>query len=204
MSLMLRSRSGSGKIYDSSEANQSFVDRHTSLHDDSSVWGSEIRGSLITDSTICHSQIKNSFVTSSFVTNAVIIDSPLIATELVAGGFILRSSVTGASRISGGEIVDSDVKNLTLLGGRLVGLDFDAREGYISRGIWARPPRIEVIGEGLTITESVTDENGLNLYCGCFEFPAHRWLKIGERYGKSLGLSVAQVDEIRQIIYSWL
>lgn len=200
---MLRHRQGSGKLYDSSEALASFVNRSSELHNGTSVWASEIRESLIVDSTIVHSQILNSFIASSFVSNTSVIDSPLVATELLAGGLILRSSIKGRTRVLDGEIIDCSISNLTLLGGTLSGFEWDAREGYVSRGTWLRPPR-QLLFDGLTITESVIDQNGLNLFCGCFEYPASHWLKCGDRYGKALGLTPKEVDRIRHTIYEWL
>ena len=199
---MLRHRTGSGKLFDSSEAHDSLVDKHSELHKGASVWHSEIRKSLIVDSSVVHSRVHNSFIHSSFISNTAIVDCPLIAAELLAGGFIYRSEVRGKSRISGGLIEDCHIKSLTMLGGHLIGFEWDAREGYVSRGTWLRPPR-QLLFDGLTITESVIDQNGLNLFCGCFEYSASHWLKCGDRYGAVLGLSPEEVDRIRQTIYEW-
>lgn len=199
---MLRHRQGGARIYDSSEACGSFVDRTSELRENTSVWNSRLESVLAVDSTLVNISAVNSFIAHTFATNAFIADCPIIACELIAGGTILRSEVTGVSRISGGVIEDSRIKDLTFTGGHLLGIDFDGQQGYVSRGLWTRPPRILKF-DGLTITESVVDENGLNVFCGCFEFPVSHWFKCGDRYGKTLGLSKTEVAEIRRVLHSW-
>jgi ADP-glucose pyrophosphorylase len=192
---------GKGLIDSSSEAcSLSLIDKDSILLNETSVWSSIVRKCRIENSLICSSIIENSTVINSTITGGKIVDS-FIETELVTDfASINNSSVTGKCRIAQTAYLENvQIANATVTGNaRLINWQglFDGREGYISKGIWHRPPKTLVVGDGLTITESV---EGF-AYCGCYEFPITKWLKIGERYGKKLGLSVGQVDEIRQFV----
>ena len=183
----------------------SVIDRASTIRKKSSVWSSSVSGSEVCRSQVISSIITKSLVTDSLITGGMIENSHISSAELVADFALIKNSFVGTkSRIVHTAYLENvKVENLTVSGdARLVGWHnkevFDGREGYISRGLWTRPPKILRLPAGLTITESVPSF----AFCGCREFAISHWLKIGDRYGKTLGLSPEDVARIRQFLIS--
>lgn len=201
----LRHKRGSGRIDSSSEACAfSLVDKNSILSEKTSVFSSAIKNSRIKNSLVCGAIVEDSIVENTIVTGGRISWGSAVECEMVADyAEIINSVVAGASRIVHTAYLENVcLKNLTVSGdARLIDWTnqfFDGREGYISRGEWRRPPRILRLEKGLTVTESVPGF----AYCGCYEFEIPRWLKIGDRYGKKLGLTLEVVEQIRQFLHS--
>ncbi len=199
-------KGGGGLIDETSEAcASSTVNRGSRLTNRSSVWSSVIWNSIISGSIVTDAEISDSTVEDSIVTGGHIIRGSLVSCELVTGKAVIdNSTVLGESRIAHGAYLENvGFKNLTVTGSaRLCNWNptelFDGQHGYISRGIWERPPQILYLEGDLTITESVPGF----AYCGCYEFPIEKWLRCGSRYGAQLGLLVSDVARIREFLIS--
>ncbi len=193
-----------GKIYGYGEAcERSRVCRLSEISDLSSVWESDISGSLIIGSTVVKSLIKNSLVINTLVSSGANICDSVIKAEAVTGSAeISHSVILENSRVSHNAVVRfCRFKNLTVKGDAVLNWKndriFDGASGYISRGVWYRPPKIFKVSEHLTVTESV---KGF-AYVHCREYPIDFLLKIGNRLGRSQNWSNAQIKAVRRILH---
>lgn len=198
----LRHPKGNGKLYDCSECDLvSIATQKSVIHRSSSVWESRIIDSRISGSTVTNAEIVGSFVKKTLVAGGRIINS-VVNCEIVQGrAEINDAKILGASRIAhDAEVVNVKFKNLSVQGTAVLkdwkNVEiFDGLFGYLSRGLWLRPPKILRIS-GLTITESIPGY----AYCGCYEYEIAHWLKIGDKYGQVYGLTPFEVDQIRQFL----
>lgn len=198
----LRFPNGGAKLYDDSECCPfSIATKRSIIHRHSSVWSSQIADSRISGSTITNAKIKNSFIRQTLVAGGEI-ENSIIRCEIVTGNAEVKNcKVLGASRIAHqAQLKNVKIKNLTVQGEAILEdwfneEVFDGCYGYLSRGIWQRPPQILRLS-GLTITESIPGF----AYCGCYEYEISHWLKIGEKYGEVYGLTPFEVDQIRQFL----
>jgi hypothetical protein len=198
----LRHTNGGARIFDNSEICElSSADRLTEVRDDSSVWMSHIRASRIIGSTVSDSTIDSAWIENSEIHRAHIGFSVVAAEFVGCGASVFNSRVTGRSRV----VHDAKLSNVRIhdltVKGRAVLRDwppdtFDGCQGYISRGVWTRPPRIRRLSFGVTVTESV---DGC-AFVACREYPISYWFTIGDRIGRSQGWSTAQIDEVRRFL----
>lgn len=206
----LRHSRGSGRLYDTSEAcEQSFIDRESKISNHSGIWHSKIIASEVSASIVSDSLIKHSTVHATDIRGGSI-EWSILNCELIHGNVRIENSViSGKSRIAGRAVCQNvHFRDLTVKGSAVL-MDwpdtvFDGGHGYVSRGVWQRPPRVVRLPFDVTVTESVTDESGLYAYVACREFPVERWLRIGDRYGRQRGWTPSQVDAVRQVLLSWL
>ena len=202
MRLYLRHPNGSGKLYDCSECDLvSIATKKSVIHHSSSIWESRIIESRISGSTVTNAEIVNSFVKKTLVAGGRIQDS-IVNCEIVQGAAEIKNSkILGASRIAHkAEVVNVKIKNLSVQGTAILkdwqnNEIFDGLFGYLSRGLWLRPPKVLRLSN-LTITESIPGF----AYCGCYEYEIEHWLKIGDKYGQIYGLTPLEVDTIRQFL----
>jgi hypothetical protein len=201
----LRHKNGNGKIFDNSEVcERSTTDRVTQVSGDSGVWTSDIRGSRIINSTVTDSVVTNSWVENSEVHNAKIGFSVIAAELVTSGATIFNSKVLGRSRVAHDAVLKNvRIRDLTVKGDALL-MDwpddvFDGCQGYISRGVWRRAPRVIRLDFGVTITESVPGY----AYVACREHSIDHWFVAGDRIGKAQGWTYAQVDQVRRVLEVW-
>lgn len=209
----LRHGRGNGRLFDTSEAcDRSYVDRASSIRNDAGIWHSKIIASEISRSVVSDASIKHSTIESTDVRGGTI-EWSAVNCELIQGNArIVGCEIYGKARIVQRAVCRNvRLKDLTVKGSAELhdwpqddGAVFDGCQGYVSRGEWLRPPRVVRLPFNVTVTESVTDELGLWAFVACREFLAERWLRIGDRYGRSQGWSPAQVDAVRQILTNWL
>lgn len=202
----LRHTFGSGKLFDSSEAcERSHVDRLSEICDESSVWNSRITGSRIEASLVTNAVVKNSVVIASDVTGGII-ENSLISCELITGNVRLKNCrITGKTRVAHRAFLSGvSIRNLTVKGTAILGdwhqqedEVFDGCHGYVSRGVWLRPPRVFSISPTITVTESV---RGF-AYVHCREYPIEKWLRIGRRYGAKCGWTAEEVKAVRKVMH---
>lgn len=184
----LRHKNGGARLFDLSEAcERSYAGRHSEICEESSVWNSRIESSRIESSLVTNSVIKNSRIIASNITGGII-ENSFISCELITGRARIKNcQILGKSRVAHDAHADSvNFKNLTVKGTAVlrnwpqeIGEIFDGRHGYISRGVWERPPRIFCVSAHITITESVPGF----AFVQCREYSIGHWLKIGRRYG---------------------
>lgn len=201
----LRHKNGGGKIFDNSEVcEKSFADRLSVIRDESSVWSSRLEASEISAALVTNSVVKNSVIIAADVTGGMI-ERSIIACELITGNVRIKNcQILGKSRIVHSASCENvKFKNLTVKGNaRLENWEqaeddcFDGFHGYVSRGVWKRPPRVFRISDGITITESIAGF----AYVHCREFPISHWLKIGNRYGAVCGWTKEQITACRKIM----
>lgn len=207
----LRHKHGHGRIYDTSEVDErSYLDRESRVYNDSSIWQSKIERSEVWNSRISDAVVKDSSVRNSDIRGGMV-NWSVLELELIVGNVRINDcEIYGKSRIANNaELHKVSFKDLTVKGNaRLRDWPdeeiFDGCHGYITRGLWLKPPRVVRLDFDVTITESVVDERGPCAFVACYEFPIHRWLKIGERYGKTRGWNPEQVDQVRQVLLQWL
>ena len=202
----LRHKNGKGKIFDQSEVcEKSFADYCSEIREDSSIWNSRIIGSRIESSLITNSVIKNSVVIASNITGGIIEENSIISCELITGNVRIKNcQILGKSRVAQAAVCENvKFKNLTVKGtARLKDWEqtdddcFDGFHGYVSRGVWTRPPRIFRISEEITITESVFGF----AFVQCREYSLEHWLKVGKRYGERCGWTQTEITKALRII----
>lgn len=200
----LRHNRGGGRLFDESEAcERSFVDRASVIKDESSVWQSKIVASkIIEQSVVTNAVIERSIVAATVFSGGTARDS-LIACELVSGNVRIENSrVTGKSRVCHtARLFNVRVKNLTVKGNaRLIDWgdkEIDFHHGYISRGIWRRPPRVFRVSATITVTESVPGF----AFVHCRELPLTKWLRIGNRYGAACNWTRDEILATRKIFH---
>jgi hypothetical protein len=202
----LRFKNGSGKLFDVSEAcERSYVDRTSEIKADSSVWSSRIIDSQITGSVVSNAIVKHSTISYSVVHGGVIEDSNIVCEYIGGNVRIIDSDVLGKSRIAHSAVIqnarfcDLTVKGKAVIKDWPEGVVIEGHHGYITSGIWTRPPRIVRMPFDVTVTESVEGR----AFVACYEFPIDRWLRIGDRYGKAQGWTPEQVDMVRQALLSF-
>jgi hypothetical protein len=158
----LRHKNGNGRIFDISEVcERSFLDRSSFVHKESSVWLSKITGSQISGSIISNSVIRDSWIENSDIRGGHIVSS-VVACELIVGNpRITRSQILGRARIAHTTQIDNcRFRDLTVFGSAVLqnwpDELFRWMPGlHISRGLWARPPRVQAVSAwDVTLTES--------------------------------------------------
>lgn len=205
----LHHKNGHGKIFDNAEAcPASFIDKTSELLGERcSVFDSVIKDSEIKDSLVVRcvveesSLLKNTKAIGTRLTHCFI-EGELIATK----GTMENSVILEASRVTGqARCSNVEFKNLTVWG-KAVLLDwkqptgevFDGLRGYISRGVWRRPPRVIRLDCDLTLTESVPGF----AWVGCYERSLDDWFKFGDKLGETFGITPEDVEQIRMFFKS--
>jgi hypothetical protein len=198
----LRHKNGNGRIFDISEVcERSFLDRSSFVQKESSVWLSKITGSQISGSIISNSVIRDSWIENSDIRGGHIVSS-VVACELIVGNpRITRSQILGRTRIAHTTQIDNcRFRDLTVFGSAVLqnwpDESFDGCQGYISRGLWKRPPRVKRLAWDVTLTESVPGF----AYVGCREHSIQHWFVAGDRIGRAQGWSYSQIDEVRRFL----
>ena len=205
--LWLRHQNGNGRVYDDSEICEvSIATAKSNIKSHSSVWSSKIIDSTISGSTITNAVINRSVIRQTLVSGGCI-ENSIVKCEIVTGNAeISNCKVLGASRIAhNAKLSNVAIKNLTVKGEAVlenwhIKDVFDGCFGYVSHGIWQRPPKLKRLDCGFTVTESVPGF----AYVGCYQYEILHWLKIGDKYGKVFGLKCFEVEEIRQFLRNLL
>lgn len=196
-------------MHDISEADaKSYVDRDSDIRDDSSIWRSKIIASQVTESVVSGSVIEGSHIAFSNVHGAYIENSEIAAEFIGENTRILNCSIFGKSRVTNGAFCRNvKFKDLTVSGSaRLIDWNqeaddvFQGHHGYISRGLWTRPPRVFCVSPTITVTESVPGF----AFMHCRERSIEFWIKAGHRYGAACGWTADQILAVRKIMHKLL
>lgn len=205
----LRNRRGNGKIYDNSEVCcASVLDKFSEVKGDSSVWDSNIYNSRVINSTVTRTILRNCFAINSYL-SGIQAEYSVFACELASTRSpIINSHILDHSRVTGFASCENvKFKNLTVCGTAQLKdwrleLDdegneivFDGLKGYISAGVWERPPRVIRVGD-MTITEG---RDGF-AYVGCRERRVSEWLERGKRLGKVFGMTETEISEVAEFL----
>jgi len=202
----LRHKNGGGRVFDLSEiCEKSYLCRRSEIREESSIWNSRIESSRIESSLVTNSVIKNSCVLASDITGGII-ENSVISCELVTGNVRLKNcQIYEKSRIAHGAVCENvKFKNLTVKGSAVLkqwnqteSEIFDGHHGYVSRGVWERPPRVWRVSDTITVTESTAGF----AFVHCRELPLEHWLKIGNRYGAACNWTSAEIKTVRKIMH---
>lgn len=198
----IRHKSGGGKIFDDSEVcERSHLSRDSEVSLSSGVWESDIISSRIINSTVTHAEIYQSVIKNTLVSGGRV-ENSVLACELIEGNaFIKNSHVFGKSRVAhSARLKNVKIRNLTVKGNAELiewADEFDGHHGYITSGVWTRPPRVFLVSNKITVTES-TDKKA---FVHCREFPIEHWLRCGNRYGRLRGWTLAEIKTVRKIMH---
>lgn len=185
-------RSGAGKYINSTfgpntEVFGSPTISYSVLLDRAMVFGGQIMNSNISEdaifngSRLIHTVMRHRSVMAdqACAFNSYLGDEARVLDKGSVSGVIM----TGHATVCGTGIVIGGSRHLILSG-----------HDYIDRGVWFRRPATFISSEGRVVTENV----GQLVTVGCTTNTVEKWLGgAGRRYGKIVGMTKAEIDEVQ-------